>query len=213
MINIEILYTKDDELLFYLLEKYKSFSKSRMNCLKQFISVLFLFLHIRPPPLLSFFTQKGKEKNMKNDYKRTDFKEVKDNNNMHYFIRIQGYWIEIPLKVFKVYKASYKKIYYENKRDYDKVFYFENIDLAVPYLKDWSSDNYIEQIHYQDLIEKLNYAISTLSKEEQMLVHDIYFEEMTEQQLAKKLHMTQQNINYKKQKILKKLKTLLLNAD
>ena len=39
------------------------------------------------------------------------------------------------------------------------------------------------------------------------------FEEMTEQQLAKKLHMTQQNINHKKQKILKKLKTLLLNAD
>ena len=150
---------------------------------------------------------------MKNDYKRTDFKEVKENNNMHYFIRIQGDWIEIPLKVFKVYKASYKKIYYENKRDYDKVFYFEIIDLAVPYLKDWSSDNYIEQIHHQDFIEKLNYAISTLSKEEQTIIHDIYFEEMTEQQLAKKLHMTQQNINHKKQKILKKLKTLLLNAD
>lgn len=212
MINIEIPYAKDDELLFYPLEKYKSFSKSRMNCFKQFISVLFLFLHIRPPPFLTFL-QKKEEKNMKNDYKRTDFKEVKENNNVHYFIRIQGYWIEIPLEVFKVYKTSYKKIYYENKRDYDKVFYFENIDLAVPYLKDWSNDNYIEQIYHQDFVKKLDYAISTLSKEEQMLVHDIYFEEMTEQQLAKKLHMTQQNINYKKQKILKKLKTLLLNAD
>ena len=150
---------------------------------------------------------------MKNDYKRTDFREIKENNNAHYFIRIQGYWIEIPLSVFKVYKASYKKIYYENIRDYDKVFYFEDLDLAVPYLDDWNNDNYIEQIYHQYLVEKLNSAISTLSKEEQTLIHDIYFEEMTEQQLTKKLHMTQQNINYKKQKILKKLKTLLLNVD
>lgn len=93
------------------------------------------------------------------------------------------------------------------------MFYFENLDLAFPYLNDMKINHQAELIYKHDLIKKMMKIVSTLSKEEQMLIHDIYFEGMTEQQLAKKLHMTQQNINYKKQKILKKLKTLLLNAD
>ena len=180
---------------------------------KQFAFTLFLFIYARSPPFSSLFYTKRKEKNMKNDYKRKDFKEVKENNNKNYYIYIKNNWIKVSYEVFKICKSSYEKIYYENKRDYDKVLYFENIDLAVPYLSDWDNDNYIEQIYHQDLIKKLNYAISTLSKEEKMLIHNIYFEEMTEQQIAKILNISQATIHYRKQKILKELKFLLLNTD
>ena len=101
---------------------------------------------------------------MKNDYKRTDFKEIKENNSKHYFIRIQKQWVEVSFEVFKVYKSSYEKIYYENKRDYDKVFYFENLDLAFPYLNDMEISNQTEIIYKHDLIKKMMKIVSNLSK-------------------------------------------------
>lgn len=35
------------------------------------------------------------------DYKRRDFKEIKDNNETRYFIRIKKEYIEIPVEVLK----------------------------------------------------------------------------------------------------------------
>lgn len=46
---------------------------------------------------------------MKNDYKRTDFKEIKENNSKHYFIHIQNNGLKSPMKYLKFINQVMKK--------------------------------------------------------------------------------------------------------
>ena len=52
-------------------------------------------------------------------------------------------------------------------------------------------------------------AIALLSKPEQELIRALYFEELTERQLSCRVGIPQQTINYKRRRILQKLKKLM----
>lgn len=60
-------------------------------------------------------------------------------------------------------------------------------------------------------IEKsiLSKAINELSKEEKIVIKLIFFEMMTEREVAKILNISQKNINKKKKAILLKLKNII----
>ena len=45
------------------------------------------------------------------DYKKRDFKEIKINNKKKYFIKSGKKFIEVPIEVYRLYKADYMKTY------------------------------------------------------------------------------------------------------
>ena len=61
------------------------------------------------------------------------------------------------------------------------------------------------------LLECLREAIQALSDAERQLIECIYYDDLTEQETAKKLKVAQQTINKKKQRIIKKLRNSLKN--
>lgn len=65
-----------------------------------------------------------------------------------------------------------------------------------------------EQILKQIEYEQLHKFILELSKEEQWLIHELYFEERTEREVATELGLSQKAVNKRKQKILEKLRKL-----
>lgn len=59
--------------------------------------------------------------------------------------------------------------------------------------------------------EQLHQAISSLSREEQYLIKQLYFEDRSERDLARELHLTQKGINKRKSRIIKHLGELMKN--
>lgn len=59
------------------------------------------------------------------------------------------------------------------------------------------------------MLEKLNQAIPTLTKEEADLIHSLFYQEINEVELAKQLGIPRTTLRSRKDKILKKLKKLL----
>jgi len=96
---------------------------------------------------------------IKLDYKRRDFKEIKNNNETRYFIRVKKEYIEIPVEVFRVLKTDYLKTYRANKRDFERIHGNFEDDSKLAKYKDnaiYDMDHYyIEQISKKDDIQKL----------------------------------------------------------
>lgn len=59
--------------------------------------------------------------------------------------------------------------------------------------------------------EQLHKAISCLSDDDQYLIHQLYFEERTERDLAKELKLSQKGINKRKSRSLSLLRELMKN--
>ena len=55
-------------------------------------------------------------------------------------------------------------------------------------------------------MDKLKYSLSLLSSEEQELIHAVFFDELTEREIAKRQGVSQNAIHKKKQRILEKIK-------
>ncbi len=145
------------------------------------------------------------------DYKKRDFKEIKTNNKKKYFIKQGKEFIEVPIEVYRIYKADYMKTYRLLKRKqglsqltYEEDFMQNNIIDMDKY--------YVEQINKKELIHKLSKAIKLLNNEQYCIIYWIYFKEETEASVAKKLNISQQALNWKKKKILLFLKNHLLNS-
>lgn len=145
------------------------------------------------------------------DYKKRDFKEIKINNKKKYFIKSGKEFLEVPIEVYRLYKADYMKTYRLLKRKqglsqitYEEDFMLNNIIDMDRY--------YIEQINKKELIHNLSKAIKLLDNEQYFIIYSIFFKEETEALIARKLNISQQALNWKKKKILLFLKNHLLNS-
>ena len=67
----------------------------------------------------------------------------------------------------------------------------------------------MDKIIEKETKQLLQQIILKLPEEEQRIIIAIYFEDMTEREIAKELHMSQQKLHYRKKKILEKLKNFL----
>lgn len=84
---------------------------------------------------------------------------------------------------------------------------FERLqEMAVQFAEETKSveEQILKKIEY----EQLHKFISELSKEEQWLIHELYFEERTEREVAAELGLSQKAVNKRRQKILEKLRKL-----
>ena len=59
------------------------------------------------------------------------------------------------------------------------------------------------------MLEKLNEALHTLTDEEVAIIHALFYQEISEVELAKKLGIARTTLQSRKYKILEKLKKLL----
>lgn len=144
------------------------------------------------------------------DYKKRDFKEIKINNKKKYFIKSGKEFLEVPIEVYRLYKADYMKTYrlLKRKQGLSQITYEE--DFMLNSIIDMDR-YYIEQINKKELIHNLSKAIKLLNDEQYFIIYSIFFKEETEASVAKKLNISQQALNWKK-KILLFLKNHLLNS-
>ncbi|MFQ6838340.1 MAG: hypothetical protein ACLRSU_12585 [Thomasclavelia spiroformis] len=147
------------------------------------------------------------------DYRKKDFKEIRtDNNEKKYFIKFGKEFIEVPIEIYRVYKADYMKTYrlHHTKHQNLKVKFEEE------FMLDKNKDNlemdkyYIQQIIKKDSIHNLSEALKHLDSKQYYIIHSLFFEEKTESEIAKKLNISQQALNKRKIKILLILKKWLL---
>lgn len=145
------------------------------------------------------------------DYKKRDFKEIKINNKKKYFIKSGKKFIEVPIEVYRLYKADYMKTYrlLKRKQGLSQITYEE--DFMLNSIIDMDR-YYIEQINKKELLHNLSKAIKLLNDEQYFIIYSIFFKEETEASVARKLNISQQALNWKKKKILLFLKNHLLNS-
>lgn len=145
---------------------------------------------------------------MKNDYKKYQFWMKKINNKKIYYIKVRNEWLEVTEKVYSVCRNSYQKMNYEIKKDINNPRYSDinHIDL-YGYFHD---NNYVDMIYQDDIKVKLYKVLNELDENEFYIINSIYFCDKKEIDVAKKLGISQQMLNYHKKRILKKLKKTLL---
>ena len=81
----------------------------------------------------------------------------------------------------------------------------QEMAIQFPEEDDSVEDQILQKIEF----ERLHKAILELSKEEQWLIHKLYFEEQTEREVAKQMSIYHNAVHKQKKRILEKLKKLL----
>ena len=64
--------------------------------------------------------------------------------------------------------------------------------------------------YHQALYHKLRLALHALNQQDKALIHDIYLEDLSMAEVARRAHCTRQNINYRHHKILNHLRQMLM---
>lgn len=146
---------------------------------------------------------------MKNDYEKSNFWIKEIDGKKIYYIRLKDEFIEVSQDVFSVCRNSYQKMYYEIKKD-EKVCHYSNVN-HIHLFHCFYDFDYTEYLFNKNLINKVKDAIKLLSTDEQFIITELYFHELTERELAVKLGISQQRLHYQKKKILNKLKKILLS--
>lgn len=142
---------------------------------------------------------------MLNDFRNRDFWVEKDNdNNKTYFIKMNGKWIVVSKEVYMTYKSSYQKMYRDYHKSSDDVEYNERIEEL--YLE---SKNPIDDIWLIYMKERLHKALMEVTEEEQIIIQKLFYEEISERQLASKLGISKTALHHRKKKILNKLRQFL----
>ena len=136
-------------------------------------------------------------------------------NKKDYYIFIGDLKVDVSEEVYKGYwqetnRENYlKRLDKENRLGYFSEFVSDEvgrsmeerlIDIAVDLEK-------LVEVKIQ--IEALNRALDNLSPEEREIIQDLFYEEIPQRDLAKKLNISQGAVFRRKEKILNKLKVLL----
>ncbi|MCI8407552.1 MAG: sigma-70 family RNA polymerase sigma factor [Oscillospiraceae bacterium] len=130
-----------------------------------------------------------------------------------YKIRINGTQVTVSREVYTVYYRTERHaaaLKEKDARHGTTSYHALDTDerLGEELLRDPKAS--VEEQAIANLLrEKLRRSIALLSKPEQELIRALYFEELTERQLSCRVGIPQQTINYKRRRILQKLKKLM----
>ena len=149
---------------------------------------------------------------MKSDYKREDFRIEIDleTGKRKYFVRIdkrKREFLEVSKKVYSVYYNSYKKAYRENKKESDVggiislSYTYDGGTVLIDRIASKESISHTEKIMLMDIMK-------SLTKSDCDFIIELVIMETSEEELAKRLNMTQSGVSKKKRRILKKLREM-----
>lgn len=123
--------------------------------------------------------------------------------------------VEVTKEVYIVYRRTEWNIEADNKKFYQNTISFSQLsgddNETLDNFHEFLSNKYnpYEMLLNYEQIKCLNIAISSLKKSDREIIYALFFNGENESNYAKRNGITQQAINKKKQRILKKLKKLL----
>ena len=141
---------------------------------------------------------------MKNDYNRKTFRTINENGEIKYFVKVRNEWVEVPKEVFLVIQNSYRKMLRDNKRD-RILLHFNQLEQAQKYVHTYK----INEQSYTPI--DLMLAFGKLTNIEKRIIYKLYFKNLSEKTIAFELGVSESTLNYRKKKILEKMKKFLVN--
>ncbi|MFP5527916.1 RNA polymerase sigma factor, partial [Peptococcus simiae] len=129
-----------------------------------------------------------------------------------YFLLVNGKKVYVDKDVYLAYHSELNKEKYLYKRDgKNGCLFFSNLDHDGNFdgnLED-KSVNIEKMVETKEVIEKLNHAISKLTKDERDLIVKIFYEDKTLRQIGKILNISPPSVMKRRNKILDKLRKFL----
>lgn len=131
-----------------------------------------------------------------------------------YMIKIEGKLIEVSHDVYYAYfRMERQERGQEEKKQRNVVVSYDALDTeettGAEAMPDLIIPSLEQQIMTREIHDALNRAVDALPKAERELIKAIYFDGLTEQQYATATGLSQQGVNYRRKKILSKLKLFL----
>jgi RNA polymerase sigma factor (sigma-70 family) len=130
--------------------------------------------------------------------------------DINYIILESGEKVPVSEEILKYCERANER---EKKREHRRLRRETSFDYMCEFGMELSVVN--SQKSTEDMVlgklmkEKLHEAVATLTKDEQILLNEIYFNRRTEREMAKMLNISQFGVNKRKNKILEKLRRIL----
>ena len=142
-----------------------------------------------------------------------------------YYIGISGQSFEVSHEVYELYyKGQRKERYFmkDLKREQKRINPKTGEIMVIPSREDSyerlleaekqfvADDESVEELVMRGImLERLDYAMKKLTKEELSIIYALFYQEISELELAKQLGIARTTLQSRKYKILEKLKKLL----
>ena len=136
-------------------------------------------------------------------------------NKKDYYIFIGDLKVDVSEELYKGYWQETNRENYlnrldkENKLGYFSEFVSDGIDRGMEERLGDKTVDVVKLVEVKMQIEALNKALDKLSPEEREIIQALFYEEIPQRDLAKKLNISQGAVFRRKEKILRKLKVLL----
>lgn len=171
---------------------------------------VFFMGKIRSPPFhemrLIKISMRREEKSMKNDYIRNYFVVKKDSKGVkHFYFNVSNQLVEVSKDVYLVCFGSYMKMRRDINKDISaNLVSYDYINNDGHTLLDVIGKNvdYEKEVLISQVLDEIKY----LNQDEQMLVNGLYIDGNTLRDMSEKTGIPVMTLQYKKKKILKKLK-------
>lgn len=131
-----------------------------------------------------------------------------------YVINIQGRLIEVSEDVYYAYfRMERKERWQEEKKMEHKVLSYDSLDdqdmLGIENMVDVTAPTLEEVAEAHELRDRVRHAVELLTEAERELIHAIYYEELTERDVAEREGVSQNKVFKQRQRALTKLRLLL----
>lgn len=214
-------------LLVILLSKINYLKLYKTNKIHLFHILQYVIKYCRSPPInLIKNCQIDWRENMRYEPKKvyvlknncyrelsyTEFCLQKDYNN-RYFVPIQGMLLEVTKEFYLQYYKEKERNRYLRKLDIENgLLSIDSFQIADGIDKNYLTDtatNVEEKVISDLLLDRLRECISLLTAEEQQLIRQHYYDEISEVELSRKYGISQQAVSKRLKKVRAKLKNLL----
>ena len=131
-----------------------------------------------------------------------------------YMINIQGKLIEVSEDVYYAYfRMERQERWQEEKKMEHKVMSYDSLDdqdvLGIENVVDVTAPTPEEIAEAHELRDRVRYAVELLPKAERELIRAIYYEELSERDVAEREGVSQNKVFKQRQRALAKLRLLL----
>lgn len=142
-----------------------------------------------------------------------EYKKIQEEKMQRPFLLVHGMLMEVTEKDYhRINREESRKKYLKRLSvRYGEFFYeeftteeFSGEDILVD-----DRQNVCEIVEQKIIMDKLQRVLKMLTEEEQRLICALFFDELTEREVAKRCGMSQVAVHKQKKKILKKMKELL----
>lgn len=132
--------------------------------------------------------------------------------NKKYTIVVKRQRVEVSEAVYRAYHKEREAERYQNKlirQNEMSLERFHEDGVNIDYFIARVQSDILDKLIQQKQLEALWTALQSLSKDERLLIDEIFFNEKSESQIAKSIGVNQSTISRRLLKILSKLKNLI----